>query len=74
MNEERTIFRRVVQDAPISVEELARRSGVSSDTLWAWAAGRRNPSPESAAAVAEVLEQHGAGMVELADELREAAE
>lgn len=68
------LIKRVLESATVSVEGIAEEAGLSADTLWAWAAGRRNPSPQNLEKVAAVLEERGGQMTELAKELRDAAE
>lgn len=67
-------IRRVLRDATGSVEVLAEAVGVVPATLWAWAAGRRRPQRENLEALADALERRGGELLELAQEIREAAE
>lgn len=64
----------VLDQGTASVEELAREAGLSAHSLWAWREGRRNPSPESLRALADVLESRSGRLEELAVELRTAAD
>lgn len=66
-------IRRVLKDATGSVEALAEAVGVVPATLWAWAAGRRSPRRENLEALADALERRGGEFLELAEEIREAA-
>lgn len=59
--------------AAASLEDLANDVGVSYNTLHAWRTGRRNPSPENLARLADALEKRGGELTDLARELREAA-
>lgn len=59
--------------AAASLEDVARDVGVSYETLYAWKNGRRNPSPENLARLADALEKRGGELTELARELREEA-
>ena len=63
------VIRKVLERATLSVEDLARETGISSATLFAWQAGRRNPSPENLAKLAEALRRRGGELARLADEL-----
>lgn len=64
---------RVLDSATLSVQELADATGISPHTLWAWAAGRRNPSRENLKKLASVLDQRSGKLSALAEELRETA-
>lgn len=63
-----------VERAPASLEEIAEEAGVSRHSLYLWARGKRNPTPENLARLADALEKRGGELTELAEELREAAE
>ncbi len=65
------ILQAVLDQAPLSVSELAIQAGVSRHTLYAWAAGRRNPSPENLAKFVGALDRHGGELTEFVGELRE---
>lgn len=60
--------------AVATLEDIARDAGITYDTLYAWKAGRRNPSPENLARLADALERRGGELVELAERLREEVE
>ena len=55
-----------------NLEAIAEDAGISYDTLWAWKNGRRNPSPENLAKLADALERRGGELTELAKKLRDA--
>jgi len=55
-----------------NLKELADEVGVSYASIRAWADGRRNPTPENLAALANALERRGGELQELAKQLREA--
>lgn len=57
-----------------SVEKLADAVGVVPATLWAWAAGRRQPRPENLRRLADALEARGDALHGMASKLREAAD
>ena len=61
-----------LQRSATSLQSLADEVGVSYDSLRAWATGRRNPSPENLARLADALERRGGELSELAQKLREA--
>ena len=57
-----------------NLKELADEVGVSYASIRSWADGRRNPTPENLAALANALERRGGELRELAKQLREATE
>lgn len=57
-----------------NLKELADEVGVSYASIRSWADGRRNPSPENLAALADALERRGGELQELAKQLRDATE
>lgn len=65
------VVRKVLDRATSSAGDLADETGVSRDSLFAWAASRRNPSPDNLERLAAVVEEQGRDLVELADRLRE---
>ena len=69
----REMVKRILDAAPLSVDGLADAAGVSRHTLYAWAAGRRNPSPENLQKLADALDARGEDLHGLADELRKEA-
>jgi len=69
----RDMVRRIIEEAPLSVDGLAEAAGVSRHALYAWAAGRRNPTPENLNALADALDRRGSELHDLAEELRKAA-
>lgn len=66
-------IRRVLQEAPFAMRQLASDAGLSYDVLRSWRSGRRRPSRGSAARLAAALQQRGELLLRLAAELREAA-
>lgn len=70
---ERKMIQRILDKAPLSIDGLADEAGISRHTLHAWASGRRNPTPENIAALADALERRGGELVKLAEQLREEA-
>ena len=67
------MIERALDVATGNLEGIAADAGISYATLWAWKAGRRNPSPENLAALADALERRGARLQALAKELQRAA-
>ena len=57
-----------------SVKTLASDANLSPHSLWAWVAGRRNPTPENLANLARVLQARSSKLADLAQRLRKAAE
>jgi transcriptional regulator with XRE-family HTH domain len=53
-----------------SLQTIADDAGISYDTLWAWKTGRRNPTPENLARLADALDRRGGELVKLAEALR----
>jgi transcriptional regulator with XRE-family HTH domain len=67
-------IRRVLQEAPFAMRQLAADAGLSYDVLRSWRSGRRRPSRSSALRLAAGLQRRGELLVRLAAELREHAE
>jgi transcriptional regulator with XRE-family HTH domain len=67
-------IRRVLQEAPFAMRQLAADAGLSYDVLRSWRSGRRRPSRSSALRLAAGLQQRGELLLRLSSELREAAE
>lgn len=71
-------LRQMIDDAldraAASLEDIAAESGISYDTLYAWRHGRRNPSPENLARLADALEKRNDELARLVRELRRAAD
>ncbi len=68
------MIERALDIATGNLKEIADAAGISYATLWAWKAGRRNPTPENLAALANALERRGGELRELAKELRQMTE
>lgn len=68
------MIRRALRDAPFAMRQLAADSGLSYDVLRSWRSGRRRPSRQSAQRLAAGLERRGEQLLELARQLRDAAE
>lgn len=63
---------RALEGATASLEDIAAATGVTYDTLYAWRTGRRKPSPENLAKLADAIERRGGELQVLAEELRKA--
>lgn len=63
-----------LESAAASMEEIAEEIGVTYNTLYAWRTGRRTPTAENRAALADALGRRGGELTRLAEELREAGE
>ena len=64
----------ILDVAPLTVDALADDAGISRHTLYAWAAGRRNPSPDNVARLAKALRARGGRLLELAEALEREVE
>ena len=62
----------ILEAAPLTIDSLAKEAGVSRGTLYLWMNGKRNPTPENLAALADALERRGGELKELAEQLRQA--
>jgi transcriptional regulator with XRE-family HTH domain len=67
-------IRRVLQEAPFAMRQLAADAGLSYDVLRSWRSGRRRPSRSSALRLAAGLQRRGELLLRLASELKENAE
>lgn len=63
---------RALEGATTSLEDIAAAAGITYNTLHAWKTGRRNPSPENLAKLADAIERRGGELQALAEELRRA--
>lgn len=70
----RRMIEKVLERATASLEEIAEEAGVTYNTLYGWKAGRRNPTPENLAKLADALERRSTELAELAEKLRQEAE
>ena len=70
----RQMIERALAGATTSLEDIAAATGVTYNSLYAWKTGRRNPSPQNLAHLADALERRGGDLQTLADELRKAVE
>lgn len=68
------MIREAARIAAGNLEELAAEVGVSYSSLKAWIDGRRNPSRENLARLADAIERRGGELQALAQELRKAGE
>lgn len=65
---------RIIEEARLSMATLAEEAGVTTASLYAWANGKRNPTPENLARLADALERRGGELTVLAQGLRQAVE
>jgi transcriptional regulator with XRE-family HTH domain len=56
-----------------NVDDFAAEVGVTRGTLYLWRNGKRQPSAENKAALANALERRGGELVKLAEQLRREA-
>jgi transcriptional regulator with XRE-family HTH domain len=70
----RMVVRRVLDEAPFSMRQLAEESGLSHDAIRSWAAERRTPRADNLRHLAEALAKRAALLGELARELHQAAD
>ena len=68
----RVLIEQALDVATGSLEGIAAETGISYVTLWSWKVGRRNPSPQNLAALADVLDRRGGELRGLAKQLRQA--
>lgn len=63
--------RRVLDETPAGLKELAEESGLSYDVLRSWRNGRRTPHPTSARRLLGGLQSRRAKLRALSDELQQ---
>jgi transcriptional regulator with XRE-family HTH domain len=68
------MIEQVLAQTRVTVDELADEAGVSRATLYAWRNGKRNPTADNLARLADALERRGGELTKLAAELRKAAD
>lgn len=73
MDEHVLTIQRALEQGPFSLRGLAEDAGISYDSLYSWARGRRTPKPENLRQVADEFERRADRLRELAKELRNAA-
>lgn len=62
---------RAIEAAAGGIEQLAADVGVSYATMWAWANGKRNPTPANLRKLARVLRRRSVKLEELANRIDE---
>ena len=67
------LIRRVLNEVPFSMRQLAEEAGVGYALVRAWSIGRRAPLPEAMRRVAAVLRRRGERLRDLADEVERIA-
>ena len=70
----REMIQKVLEAAPLTIDSLAKEAGVSRGTLYMWMNGKRNPTSDNLAALADALDRRGGDLHELAKQLRQATE
>jgi transcriptional regulator with XRE-family HTH domain len=73
MEDQITLIQRALEEGPFSIRALAEDAGISYDSLYSWARGRRTPKPENLRQVADGFDRRAERLKELAEELRKAA-
>jgi pilus assembly protein TadC len=67
------LIRRVLEEVPFSMRQLAEEAEVGYALVRAWSIGRRAPLPDAMKRVAEVLRRRGDRLRDLADQVERAA-
>lgn len=67
------LVQRVLRDGPFSMRQLAHDADLKYDVLRGWAIGRRTPTTENLSRMAHGFEQRAQKLLQIADELRKAA-
>lgn len=68
------LVQRALDEGPFTIQELADQIGVSYDSLYSWAKGRRVPRPENLRQLASGFDDRAGALRQVAAELRRAAE
>lgn len=66
----RHLIQRILDEAPLSMRQLAEEAGISYDAIRSWATKRRTPRPENLENLSAALERRGERLREIADEVR----
>jgi transcriptional regulator with XRE-family HTH domain len=67
------LVQRVLRDGPFSMRQFADDAGLKYDVLRGWAIGRRTPTAENLSRMAHGFEQRAQKLLQIANELRQAA-
>jgi transcriptional regulator with XRE-family HTH domain len=68
------LIQRALEEGPFTIQQLADAAGISYDSLYSWAKGRRAPRPDNLRQLASGFDHQGDVLKKLADELRRAAD
>ena len=68
-----SLVQRVLREGPFSMRQLAEDAGLSYGVLRAWAMGRRTPTPENLARIADGFERRAERLHAIITELRQSA-
>jgi transcriptional regulator with XRE-family HTH domain len=68
------LIQRVLESGTCSLQQLAEEAGISYDSLYSWAKGRRVPRGENLRELASSFEDRADRLKNLAAELRRAAD
>ena len=69
-----TLIQRALDEGPFSMQQLADQAGVSYDSLYSWARGRRVPRAENLRQLAAGFDDRAEALRKVADQLRKAAD
>lgn len=73
MEDQSGLIQRALEEGPFSIRDLAVDAGISYDSLYSWARGRRTAKPENLCQVADAFERRAERLRELATAMRNAA-
>ena len=68
------LIQRVLEEGPFSIQQLADEAGISYDSLYSWAKGRRVPRPENLRQLATGFDRRSEVLRDIADMLRRTAD
>lgn len=68
------LVQRALDEGPFSIQQLADQIGVSYDSLYSWARGRRVPRADNVRQLASGFDDRAAALRSIAEELRRAAD
>jgi hypothetical protein len=68
------LIERALEDGPFTIQQIAAEAGISYDSLYSWAKGRRVPRSENLHQLATGFERRADALRTLAQALRSAAE
>jgi transcriptional regulator with XRE-family HTH domain len=68
------LIQQALDEGPFSMQQLAEQAGVSYDSLYSWAKGRRVPRAENLRQLAAGFDDRAEALRKVAEQLRKAAE